>query len=395
MPTVIASSLRDKRLPTPCLLLDESRLLANCARVSAHVRRQGLCLRPHLKTVKNAELARHCMASPHGPATVSTLAEADYFFRHGITDLCYAVGMVPQKLDRVLALRRQGADLSVVLDAAESVHLLDAALASLRTDDDSPLPVLLEIDCDGHRSGLAPEGSELPAAAEQLRRSTGLCLRGVLTHAGGAYDAPHPDRCAALAQQEGHAVVLAARRLREAGHACPVVSAGSTPTVLLGRYPAGVTEVRAGVYPFMDLTMAGLGVCTLDDIALSVLTTVLGRRRSDGSLVVDAGWAALSADRGLTRQWPFQGYGLVCREDGTLLPGLRVSETNQEHGIISCGPVAPAQAMPGPAACPDLPVGTRLRILPNHACATAACHAGYVLLRDGRPADFLPRCRGW
>lgn len=387
------TALSSQPLPTPCLLLDEARLQANCLRAAEHTARQGLHLRPHLKTLKNIDLARRCMPSPQGPATVSTLAEAEYFAAHGVTDICYAVGMVPHKLERILTLRRQGTDLSIVLDNTETLHLLAKALHVLHTPADSPLPVLLEIDCDGHRSGLSPDGDDLLAAAALLRDSQVMTLRGVLTHAGSAYDRADTAFIAALALQEGQAAVRAAQRLREDGHACPVVSVGSTPTALLGQYPAGVTEVRAGVYPFMDLTMAGLGVCGLHDVALSVLTTVIGRRQSDGSLVTDAGWMALSRDAGLAQQLPFWGYGLVCREDGTLLPGLRVSETNQEHGIISAGPCAPGDV--SRQVCPSLPVGTRLRILPNHACATAACHDGYVLLRDGKTRAFLQRCRGW
>ena len=40
-----------------------------------------------------------------------------------------------------------------------------------------------------------------------------------------------------------------------------------------------VTELRAGVYVFFDLVQAGLGVCGVDDIALSVLATVVSHHR--------------------------------------------------------------------------------------------------------------------
>ena len=169
-------------------------------------------------------------------------------------------------------------------------------------------------------------------------------------------------------------------------------SVGSTPTALLGEYPQGVTEVRAGVYPFMDLTMCGLGVCMPDEVALSVLTTVIGHRRQDGALVVDAGWMALAQDRGLEARFPRWGYGLPCTLDGALLPGLRVSECNQEHGIIS--PCAGEDAT-APALHERFPPGSRLRILPNHACATAAQHDAYHVLRQGRIMACWERIRGW
>src|SRR3546814_5431242 len=122
--------------------------------------------------------------------------------------------------------------------------------------------------------------------------------------------------------------------LRDAGLPCPVVSVGSSPTAHFARNLDGVTEVRAGVYVFFDLVMAGIGVCTLDDIALSVLTTVIGHQHDKGWIIVDAGWMALSRDRGTQSQRVDQGYGVVCDEAGSPLPGLLVTGANQEHGIV-------------------------------------------------------------
>jgi D-serine deaminase-like pyridoxal phosphate-dependent protein len=140
---------------------------------------------------------------------------------------------------------------------------------------------------------------------------------------------------------------------------------------------------------FFDLVMAGIGVCQIDDIALSVLTTVIGHQRDKGWILVDAGWMALSRDRGTAAQKADQGYGLVCDAKGRVLPDLIVSSANQEHGIIACRPGSGAEM-------PDLPVGTHLRILPNHACATAAQHAGYhVLPATGGTPAFWPRFGGW
>lgn len=382
----------DPSLPTPCLLLDEARMAGNIARFNRHLARQGLAARPHLKTCKSMAAAQRLLRTPAGPATVSTLAEAEYFAAQGVTDICYAVGIVPDKLARVLGLRRGGTDLSVVLDDPVTADALDTAAKQLFTDGDAPLPVLLELDCDGHRSGLDPAGDELLAVAAIVQASSFLELRGVLTHAGAAYACGDTAHIATLARQEGEAAVTAAERLRSAGYDCVVCSVGSTPTALLGEYPQGVTEVRAGVYPFMDLTMCGLGVCTTDEVALSVLTTVIGHRRQDGALVVDAGWMALAQDRGLDECFPKWGFGLPCTLDGTPLPGLRVSECNQEHGIIS---IRPGEAVPSPALHERFPAGSRLRILPNHACATAAQYDVYHVLRQGQITACWERIRGW
>jgi len=150
-----------------------------------------------------------------------------------------------------------------------------------------------------------------------------------------------------------------------------------------------VTEVRAGVFVFFDLMMAGIDVCSTDDIAVSVLATVIGHQEDKGWALTDAGWMALSRDRGTAKQRVDQGYGLVCDASGKPLPDLIVVDANQEHGIV-------AHRSGDPARLPDLPVGTLLRILPNHACATAAQHGRYqVLDGTGRIEGAWERFSGW
>jgi D-serine deaminase-like pyridoxal phosphate-dependent protein len=249
--------------------------------------------------------------------------------------------------------------------------------------------VLIEIDCDGHRSGLLPDDPEIVVVGRTLHEG-GAALRGVITHAGESYGVVGADALAAFAERERAAAVAAATVLRSAGLPCPLVSIGSTPTAHFARDMTGVTEVRAGVYVFFDLAMAGIGVCTSDDIALSVLTTIIGRQKERGWIMIDAGWMAMSRDRGTANQAVDQGYGLVCDIEGRVLHGLIVASVNQEHGVVALRPG-------GKGLLPDLPVGTKLRILPNHACATGAQFDGYEVMRAqaGAPLAHWPRFRGW
>ena len=372
-------------LPTPQLVLDEARMLRNIARLRSRLAPHGVTLRPHLKTAKSVEVARHVLADGIGPAAVSTLREAEVFAAAGVRDILYAVGIAPQKLARVLALRAGGCDLSVILDSREQA---EAVAEASRTAGD-PIPVLIEIDSDGHRGGLRPDDPALLDIGRVLHEG-GAALRGVLTHAGESYGVAGEEAHAAFAERERSATVAAAEALRAAGLPCPVVSVGATPTAHNARDLTGVTEVRAGVYVFFDLVMAGIGVCSTDDIALSVLTTVIGHQRERGWVLIDAGWMALSRDRGTARQAVDQGYGLVCDIEGRVIGDLIVSAANQEHGIVALRPGSTG-------VLPDLPVGTRLRILPNHACATAAQFDDYAVLRADKDAPLAqwPRFRGW
>ena len=362
---------------TPALVLDAPKMMRNIARLDGHAASLGVTLRPHLKTVKSTRIAQCLSGGVSAPITVSTLAEAEAFHAAGHTDILYAVGIAPQKLQRVQALRAQGCDLVVILDSVAQA----TAVAKAR------VPAMIEIDSDGHRGGLTPDN---PALIEvgRILQAQGV-LRGVMTHAGESYTVRGADAHATFAELERSVTVKAAETLRGAGLECPVVSVGSTPTAHAARDLTGVTELRAGVYVFFDLVMAGIDVCTTDDIALSVLTTVIGHQPSKGWIMVDAGWMAMSGDRGTAKQDVDQGFGVVCDAQGRVIEDLIVLSANQEHGIVGLRPGSDA-------ALPELPVGTQLRILPNHACATAAQHDRYhVLPVGGGPLETWHRFGGW
>ncbi|MFZ9233451.1 MAG: DSD1 family PLP-dependent enzyme [Hylemonella sp.] len=372
------------QLETPTLLLDEARMMRNIERMRAQMQRLGVGFRPHVKTNKCLEVSRRLMTSATGPITVSTLLEADQFAAAGVKDILYAVCIAPNKLDHVLRLQAQGVRMSIILDSLEAAQaVIEKSRASAQ-----PFEVLIEIDCDGHRSGVKPEAAELLEIG-RLLQSAGLPPKGVMTHAGESYNCTGPKALQAMAEQERAAVVRAATRLRELGMACPVVSLGSTPTALSAENLQGVTEVRAGVYVFFDLVMAGIGVCAVDDIALSVLATVIGHQPEKGWTILDAGWMAMSRDRGTQKQPLDQGYGLVCDLQGQPLDDFILVGANQEHGIM-------ASRSGRTSGLRHLPVGSQVRILPNHACPTAAAYDHYkVIDSQQRVSAHWPRFNGW
>jgi D-serine deaminase-like pyridoxal phosphate-dependent protein len=372
-------------LATPALLLDKDRLDRNLARLSSRMAARGVMLRPHMKTAKSIDVARRAYRSGPGPITVSTLAEAAYFAQHGFRDMTYAVGLSPHSAERAMRLRKAGIDLKVLLDSPEQARMLGAAGRAAGATPSA----FIEIDCDGHRGGLTATDRRLIAVAAALSEA-GVALAGVLTHAGESYGLCAPEALVAAAENERAVAVAAAETLRAAGHQCPVVSVGATPTAHFAEDLTGVTEVRAGVYMFFDLVMHGVGVCATDDIAISVLATVIGTKPEKGWILVDAGWMALSRDRGTAAQRLDQGYGLVCDLSGKIYPDLIVAQASQEHGIL-------AIRSGSSQGLPVLSIGAKVRILPNHACATASQHELYNVVSAG--SDVIEaqwaRMRGW
>ncbi|MBL6456180.1 alanine racemase [Belnapia sp. T6] len=361
-------------LPTPCLVLDLGLLKRNLAAMQAAVdRHPGLVLRPHLKTAKSREVAR--LASPDfGPVTVSTLAEARYFAEAGWRDQIYAVGITPAKLDAVAALNEAGAAVKVItddLDVARAIALHPG-----------PIEALIEVDVGEGRGGIPPEDPLLEAIGAAL----GPRLAGVLSHSGHSYNGRSPEDMAAVAEAERAGITTAAARLRAAGLPVRIVSLGSSPTALYARRMDGVTDVRAGVYMFGDLFQAQLGTHATEDIALTVLGSVIGRSAARNTLLLDAGALALSKDRSTAAAPVDYGFGLVLDRLGRPSLGRAIiTRAYQEHGEVQNG-----------APLPALPVGARLRVAPNHCCLTAAAHDRYYVVDGGEEVIAVwDRVNGW
>jgi D-serine deaminase-like pyridoxal phosphate-dependent protein len=371
-------------LPTPALVLDRRILAANCAAMAARAAALGVRLRPHMKTAKSATAARIATAGQFGGIAVSTMAEADYFAARGFRDITYAVGIAPVKLDAVARLEAEGVRVQLVTDDVAAV----SAVAQRAAELGAGFQLLIEIDTGGGRAGVPPEAPELLGIGRAIAAAPGLSLLGVLAHAGHSYRCKGAEAIAAVAEEERAGAVRAAERLRAAGLACPVVSVGATPTAMFARSLAGVTEMRPGVYTLMDLYQMAIGVCRREDIAASVLATVIGHNPRTNRILVDAGALALSQDRGAAGLMAHTGFGWVCSERGERLDKLYVAEVNQEHGMIAAAEGAPPFAR--------LPLGARVRILPNHACMMAAPYDRYNVVEGGEEVVAVwEKARGW
>ncbi|MGB0570748.1 MAG: alanine racemase [Alphaproteobacteria bacterium] len=368
-------------LPTPSLILDRAVVTRNTQDMGARMIEHGVALRPHIKTAKSVPVAKLATAGHSGAITVSTLAEVAYFLSHGFADITYAVCLPPNKVAAAAALIAQGADLKVIIDSIE------AAQAIVGHAGPEHFKVLVEIDCGDSRTGLLPDAPDLLDIAQIIDSSPQAELLGVLTHGGHSYGERDIAGIQRIAREEREAVVHAAQRLRDAGLPCPVVSAGSTPTAMHGESYEGITEMRPGVYVFFDLDQLSRQACKPNDLALSVLGTVIAHNRHVEQIVTDTGALAMSKDVSATSRWPDAGYGLLC-DVRTLAPieGLHVAKVSQEHGIV---PVS------DPAQYDLLPIGAKIRVLPNHACITAAAYTHYEVVDGNEVVDRWERINGW
>ncbi|HEX8253153.1 MAG TPA: alanine racemase [Thermoanaerobaculia bacterium] len=363
-------------MQTPAFLVDRAIVARNCDTMREKARASGVAFRPHVKTHKTLEIGRMQHAGATGPITVSTLAEAEAFAKDGHRDITYAVPIAPEKLHRVAALAATIDRLSVLIDSERALRAVEEFAAANGVTFD----VTLKVDCGYHRAGVDPESPDSVRLAMALARSESVRFQGLLTHAGHSYHARDVEEVRRVAAEESASLTRFRALLAGEGLLDVRRSVGSTPTAAVVDRFTECDEVRPGNYVFFDAFQAAIGACRLEDVAVSVLTTVVGSYPERNALIVDAGALALSKDLGPSHLDARFGYGLVCDLDLRPLP-MRIEALSQEHGKI--------------ATTSTVPVGTRLRILPNHSCLTSAMFDAYQIVDGGRVVDQWKPVRGW
>jgi len=369
---------------TPKLILDKGRVENNAQRFLDIATENNVLLRPHLKTSKSEEIAKIGTNGRMSSVTVSTLKEAEYFASCGFRDILYAVGIAPNKLPHVKKIIEGcGGEILLITD---DVSVARAAIAFAEVEQ-CPLQFLIELDCGEHRGGVTGDGPELVEIAQLFHDSPLIQLKGVMTHAGHSYASKCVAEIQDIAETERRTAVDGARRLSQMGINCEIISVGSTPTFLYAQSFEGLTEVRGGVYLFFDLAQFSRKVCTINDIAISVLATVIGHNKQGRSLIVDAGAFALSKDLSANTFLSDVDFGYVC-DPWTLkrFGALSINAVHQEHGTIS---------VEDDVWFEQLPVGSMVRILPNHACATAAAYQDYLVIEGDTLVGEWGRVNGW
>jgi len=349
---------------TPALLLYRDVMERNLKHMADRARRLGVSLRPHIKTHKCLELGRRQVAYGAHGITVSTLFEAEAFVRGGFTDLTWAFPLDPSHVAHVQRIAQAGATVRVILDDLDTAK----ALAG------SGLHVWLKVDCGYHRAGVDPSSRYGLEVARELGAERGLVFDGILSHSGHAYRTRNTNEAAQIADQERQVMVWFAELLRKDGLPVPGVSVGSTPAMAAVKSLTGVTEARPGNYIFYDRTMVLIGCCDPQDVAVSVLATVVSHQPGASHFVVDAGALSLSKDLGPTHVGLEPAFGAVKDH-----PELTVASVSQEHGLIRA---AAAAAIEG-----KFKVGQQIEIIPNHSCLTEAHFDEYVVIEGGRVMD--------
>ncbi len=385
MPENFVTVVKTNVFETPYLVLDRDIMDANIERMARRCEALGVGLRPHFKTPKSLPVAQALADAGATGFTVSTLKEAEGLFQAGFEDIFYAVPLCPTKVARAGRMLRDGHRLSLLIDTLEGAQKLELAAQAQGV----VLPLWIEIDVDHYRTGIDFRSSQFEQLAKLVAAGKWTDFCGLMSYGGASYGCSSPEDVAVLTESHRMALLEAADLVQSWGIPRPRLSFGSTPAVLHAATLEGIDEVRCGIYVFQDLFQAGIGACQISDIALSVMATVISHSPELNRFTIDAGSLALSKDRSTQGRAFDAKFGLVCDStSGQPIDDLLVSVVSQELGLVSSSASKKIDLS-------RFPIGSTVRILPNHADMTAAAYEDYVV--HGKSVDSLiwGRRNGW
>ncbi|XP_028836744.1 uncharacterized protein LOC114790664 isoform X2 [Denticeps clupeoides] len=365
-----------KDLSTPVLTVDLDKVKRNAKDMRERFEGLGVQLRPHMKTHKTAECADIMTGGSKRCIVVSTLAEASFFADHGYDDILYAYPLPFDKVQRCAELSERLSLFHVLVDN-------DTALEELKR---RPLNkgkvwnVWLKLDCNNGRAGVPNSNPKAQKLAQDIAATPGVELTGIYAHCGNTYVCQGQEQIKAVAQETTTSVLQFMEKLKAVGIQGLKSSIGSTPSC---SHPvadmAMLSEVHPGNYVFYDVQQSLIGSCSLEDVAVRVLTRVIGHYPQRNQLLVDCGWTALSHDGG--GRLP-TGYAII---EGH--PELKLLSMTQEHGRV--------EAISGQLDFTKYPLGSLLSLIPYHACATASMHPLYYIHSNGKILGTWTPTRGW
>ncbi|MFB5680914.1 alanine racemase [Paenibacillus terreus] len=326
---------------TPAVIVDLDITERNIQRMAEVVRSAGIRHRPHIKSHKSVYFARKQLEAGCTGITCAKLGEAEVMAEAGFDDILIAFPIIGEdKQERLFRLARQ-IKVTCVADSMEGAVSVSRVGERLG----SRIPLCIEVDGGIGRCGRQP-GQDTLEFAKQIHSLPGIEVVGVLSYAGQIYGESSKESIRAMAKSEALLLKQSADMIREAGIDLTVVSGGSSLSSKFAQDLDGVTEVRAGNYLFHDVGQLSMGMVTVDDCALRVVTTVVSVP-APGRAIIDAGSKTLTTD-----MMPFsKGYGYIIEQ-----PEIEIFKLNEEHGFLRYDPSL------------SLQIGQQLTIIPNHAC---------------------------
>jgi D-serine deaminase-like pyridoxal phosphate-dependent protein len=346
-------------LPTPALVVDLPTVRANIGEMARRMDTVPAALRPHAKIHKSPQFARMQLDAGAIGITTATIWEASAMVEDGLTDILVANQVVGAAKERELARLAALAEVTVLVDDANSVERLAAAVGRAGSE----LGVLVELDVGLHRAGVRSVG-EAVALAELVERCADLRLRGAFGYEGHCMLEPDREERIRMAKASNELLLGFVDALDAKGLEAGIVAAGGLGTWDITGANSRITEIHAGSYIFSDAFHRDL--VPGFDPALTVVSTIISR--SGSTAVLDAGRKSIGIDR--TPPELVGTKGRIRFEHGEHF-------IHEEHIAIELDE-------------PGLAVGDTVRLMPGYSPTTVNFYDCYFIAEGDVVIDVWP-----
>lgn len=338
------------QLETPALYLDLDAFYRNQNRMMDRVKRYGLDMFPHYKSIKCTTLAHMEIAAGAKGISCAKTDEAWDLAHSGVEYILIANQVTAlEKISRVANIAGC-CNLTVCVDDEKNIEDLSAA-ASLQG---TIINCLVECNVGANRCGVDSK-EEVLTLAKRIIESPGLNFEGIQAYAGQlSHEVDYEIRERVSDEVEDYLKNVVAY-LKENEISVSRVSGVSTGSVQFRKGDTVYTDVQVGSYGFMDVAYGKLGLEY--ENSLFVLSTVM--RANEKVVIMDTGRKSVSVDQAMP-----------------LIPGVNSEaiKVSEEHTKL-------------PASVLDAKVGDKISIVPGHCCTTMNLHDYVYFVRGDKVVD--------
>lgn len=286
-----------------------------------------------------------------------------------------------------------------MLDHPSQIELLHEATP------DEKWSVFIKIDCGTHRAGLEPQSTLLSELIQAALHSKNILIFGFYCHSGHSYSSRTLHEAEDHLLNEINSATTAAKQcLQLKPNLDLIVSVGATPTAHAAS--AKITkeietlplklELHAGNYPVLDIQQVDTNLVSLDDVSSFIEAEVCSVYPERQEVLINIGTLGLGREPGLEPNVWGRAKILDANGNGSKSDySWNIVRQSQEHGILAPRVSIEAERT---ELVSNVAVGSRVRIIPQHACIAGAMHSSYAVVDDdddGMCVDEWVRCRGW
>jgi len=342
------------KIEEPTFLVDKNKVIKNIEKMIGRTKHFGAVLRPHFKTHQNAEIGELFRSRGINRITVSSVSMAEYFAKHGWTNITIAFPANLLEIKKINNLA-ETIKLNILVDSLFTIKKLSDIITH-------ELGVYIKIDTGYHRSGLLYDSDEIGNIIDEIGKSKLLSFEGFLTHAGHTYNAKGKPAIEKIVDDSKKQLTNLKNKYPDTK-----ISWGDTPSCSMADNLNGFDELRPGNFVYYDVMQYHIGSCQMNEIAVAVACPVVSVFPERGEIILYGGAVHLSKEF-IAADNNFSLYGYVTKYNetgnnkwGEPIAGAWVSSLSQEHAIVKIPKEKIKEFHPGDIIC----------VLPIHSCLTA------------------------